>query len=234
MINLKKISPIIIFGVPILIGGYFIYKSLKKPKKDEGGNSNGNQGNSEVEKNPKGGVTPAVAKLFPLKKGSKGSKVGELQEAILIFDKTLYPLEVDRDFGKLTEDAVKGILGKKTVDSQDDIDKIITLASKNKSDMATKDATNLQTSNRDKLARKLLGTLLDNKSLDFRALYDTNVYEADLRIDGSEYNGKTFIYKKGDKIETKGFKEDLTNTGFIILKINKKIYKFSPYGFELY
>jgi hypothetical protein len=251
MINLKKISPIIIFGVPILIGGYFIYKSLKKSNKDEGSNSNQNQENSEVEKNKKGGVTPAVTKLFPLKKGSKGSKVKELQDAILIFDKNILPkYGADKDFGTETEDAVKAILGKKTVDSQDDIDKIITLASKNKSDKATKDATNLQDSNRKDLAIKLYTAFDRDKKLDFRAIQVTEVREYKLTSDGREVDEKIKIYKDGDKIElglsntkiritTNGFFEvdsPKTFNGYVMTGTNAGMVRrrFSPYGFELY
>jgi peptidoglycan hydrolase-like protein with peptidoglycan-binding domain len=233
MINLKKISPIIIFGVPILIGGYFIYKSLKKPKKDEGGNSNGNEGNAEVEKNSKGGGTPAVAKLFPLKKGSKGSKVGELQEAILIFNKDLYPLVVDKDFGSRTENAVKAILGKKTVDSQDDIDKIISLASKNKSDMAAAAANAKANEEKIILAEKLLKLKNSNKYLDFYAIVDTIVKEYDLTSDGRQVNEKTFTYKKNNKIEAGNSTIRISGAGDFTLDLGKKRYYFTPYGFEL-
>ena len=234
MINLKKISPIIIFGVPILIGGYFIYKSLKKSNKDIGGNSNGNQGNSEVEKNTKGGVTPAVTKLFPLKKGSKGSKVGELQEAILIFNKNILPkYGADKDFGTETEDAVKDILGKNTVDSQDDIDKIITLASKNKSDMAAATANTAANEQRILLAEKLLKMKNSNKYLDFYALQDTSVYEYDLTTDGRQVNEKKFTYKKNNKIEAGNSTIRISGVGDFTLDLGKKRYYFSPYGFEL-
>jgi hypothetical protein len=234
MINLKKISPIIIFGVPILIGGYFIYKSFKKGDKSTGGSSNGNEGNTNVETNSSGGVTPAVAKLFPLKKGSRGSKVEELQKAILIYDANILPkYGADKDFGSETEKAVKSILGKNTVDSQDDIDKIITLASKNKSDKETVDATNLQNSNRKALAEKLLTNYVLNKKLDFYAIKDVQIEEYKLTTDGREYEQKFIYYKPNDKIEAGNAKITINSFGFFTLDLGKKRYYFSPYGFEL-
>lgn len=135
--------------------------------------------------------------MFPLKRGSGGSKVKELQDAILIFDKNILPkYGADKDFGTETEDAVKAILGKKTVDSQDDIDKIITLASKNKSDMAAATANTAASTQRLLLAEKLLKMKNSNKYLDFYAIQDTPVLEYDLTSDGRQVNEKTFTYKK--------------------------------------
>lgn len=237
MADTKKVLPYVIFGVPIVIGLYFVYKAIRNSmKKGQDAPDNYNpQQNSQVEPNSKGGVTPSVKKLFPLRKGSKGGKVTELQNAILQYDSTLLgKYGADGDFGSITEKALQTILGKTSADSQDDIDAIIKKANEKKQNEATKVQVENTNKNRDTLARKLLVTLIDNRSLDFRALYDTTVYEADLRIDGSEYNGKAIKYKKGDKIETKGFVSDLTNEGFIKLKVGKKFYRFSPYGFELY
>lgn len=62
---------------------------------------------------------------FPLKRGSKGSKVTELQQIIKKLDATLLPkFGVDGDFGSETEAAVEKLLGKKTIDSQADINKL--------------------------------------------------------------------------------------------------------------
>jgi hypothetical protein len=112
MIKFKKISPIIIYGVPILIGAYFIYKSIKPSVK---------KGVSDTD-------TDTKVEKFPLKRGSRGAKVEELQKAILIYDKSLLPkFGADKIFGSETEKAVKAILGKSTIDSQDDINKIVKL-----------------------------------------------------------------------------------------------------------
>lgn len=68
---------------------------------------------------PSGGI---VAAGFPLRRGSKGPKVVELQQAI---GKALLPkYGFDGDFGGETEAAVLKLLNKATVDSQADIDKI--------------------------------------------------------------------------------------------------------------
>lgn len=234
MINLKKISPIIIFGVPILIGGYFIYKSLKKPKKDEGGNSSENDINTKVKTNNNGGGTPAVAKLFPLKKGSKGAKVKELQEAILIFNKNILPkYGADSDFGTETENAVNDILKKKTVDSQDDIDKIISMAAKSKTDFAAAEANTRANGQRILLAETLLNLKKGNKYLDFYAIEDTRVLEYDLTTDGRQVNPKTFTYYKNNKIEAGNSTIVIGGTGYLTLDLNKQRYVFSPYGFEV-
>jgi peptidoglycan hydrolase-like protein with peptidoglycan-binding domain len=68
---------------------------------------------------PSGGI---IAAGFPLRRGSKGPKVVELQQAI---GKALLPkYGFDGDYGGETEAAVLKLLNKSTVDSQADIDKI--------------------------------------------------------------------------------------------------------------
>lgn len=70
----------------------------------------------------KGGVSVSV---FPLKRGSKGSKVKELQNALLKKNASILPkYGADGDFGSETESAVKTITGKTTVDSQAELDAI--------------------------------------------------------------------------------------------------------------
>jgi hypothetical protein len=228
MAKIKKISPIIIYGVPILIGAYLIYKSFKptdKPKKTK---------LSDTETNPSGGLTPVVAKLFPLKRGSRGAKVEELQKAILIYDKGLLPkFGADKDFGSETENAVKTILGKITVDSQDDIDKIIKLASDKKTSNEAEAKLKTDNKNRRDLALTLIAEVKRKNTLDFYAIHPTFVKESSLTNDGRENDVKSYTYKKGTAIEARDALMSVKDNGYITLTRNKKLYLFSPYGFEV-
>ena len=95
--------------------------------------------------------------MFPLKRGSKGEKVEELQKAILIYDKNLLPkFGADKDYGSETENAVKTILGKSIIDSQDDIDKIIKLASDKKTSNEAEEKLKTDRKNRRDLALTLI------------------------------------------------------------------------------
>jgi hypothetical protein len=238
MAQKSKVLPYIIFGVPIAIGLYFVYKAIRNAiakGKDAPDNFNPQQ-NGQVETNPKGGVSPKVATLFPLRKGSKGGKVIELQKAILQYDSTLLgKYGADGDFGTITENALKSILGKTSADSQDDIDAIIKKADDKKQNAETQAKVNASNQARISLANKLLDALSQDKRLDFRALWNTSVSVADITSDGREVNSKTSVYSKGDKIETSGYtKEFVSPNGFIKLYVGKKVYGFSPYGVELY
>jgi hypothetical protein len=63
--------------------------------------------------------------IYPLKKGSKGKSVVNLQNLILKIDKNLLPkFGADGDFGSETEAAVQKLLNKKSVDNQKDFDAI--------------------------------------------------------------------------------------------------------------
>ena len=137
MAGKSKVLPYVIFGVPLLIGGYFIFRAVRKyvqKKKEESGATNdggantstGGGGNTSTggggNTNTGGG---GGGSTFPLRKGSRGSKVKELQQAILSKNSSLLPkYGADSDFGSETESAVNSLLGKKTVDSQAEIDSI--------------------------------------------------------------------------------------------------------------
>jgi hypothetical protein len=59
---------------------------------------------------------------FPIKRGQKGSNVKRLQQLLLTFDKNILPrFGADGDFGTETETALVRVIGKKQVNSQDDI-----------------------------------------------------------------------------------------------------------------
>jgi hypothetical protein len=119
MSNIKKYWLPITIGI---IGAYYIYKSLKKPEsvlKPDGRVVTGNQDNitSNVNSNQGAGTSS-----FPVKKGDKGDLVIAIQTAIGA--KNLPKYGIDGDFGNETLAAVKAALGKSTVDSQADIDRL--------------------------------------------------------------------------------------------------------------
>lgn len=129
--NENKTLVAILLALPILIGGYILWKKKKdeaeEEKKNNGGVSGGSSDSNTGGFAPSGGSSSASA--FPLKKGSKGVKVWELQNAILSYNASLLPkYGADSDFGSETEAAVVKLLNKKTVDSQADIDRIKTMA----------------------------------------------------------------------------------------------------------
>ncbi len=114
---MNKNSKNIIAGIMLLAGAYFVYRYFR-------GNKPKVQKPLELSdfSNP---PSPSTASTFPLKKGSKGAKVLELQNAIMSINAKLLPrFGADGDFGSETELAVSRMLGKKTIDSQADIETI--------------------------------------------------------------------------------------------------------------
>jgi hypothetical protein len=218
----NKYLPYVIFGVPIAIALYFVYKAVKKPseKKEKA------EAVVEEDNTPKPTSSPKSSSNsddFPLKKGSKGAKVKELQNALLSAGQTVVGT-ADGDFGKNTETAVKNVLGKTTVDSQAEIDKI-----------KTQKATSDQIAERKALAYSLVNKLLANSKLDFRAIKKNTLTQYYLTTDG-RYENPTFVtYDFGSKIETSGYKRVyVTTDGFITIDLNGRALVFSPYAFELY
>lgn len=110
----------IIAGVIAIVGVYYIvryYKGKKAMQPQEGA--------SEEPSKSTPAPAPISSGVFPLRKGSKGAKVKELQALLLKIDKSLLPkFGADGDFGSETEGAVVKVLGKKSVDSQADIDRL--------------------------------------------------------------------------------------------------------------
>jgi hypothetical protein len=112
----------IIAAVVGVAGLYFIYQYFKK------GTVSNTFTPSQSGGNVPSGSTPTASKAtdsFPLKKGSKGDNVRMLQQLLLKIDKTLLPkFGADGDFGSETEAAVQKVLNKKTVDGQNDLNKL--------------------------------------------------------------------------------------------------------------
>lgn len=113
-----KAGQYILIGLPILIGGFLIYKQFRKPKvKPSVTPSNedndiiiGGGGNSGGSRND----------TFPLKKGSYGNNVRRLQTALKKINPSALPkYGVDGDFGSETEAALKNQTGKTTCTSEE-------------------------------------------------------------------------------------------------------------------
>ncbi len=118
-------------ALPILVGGYFIYKQLK-PKKDKGlpptpPSPSPTPTSSGEPKPPTSPVINVRTKNddFPLKKGSKGARVRELQGYILKKNpKALPRFGADGDFGNETEGAMQMLFAKMSVKNQAELDEI--------------------------------------------------------------------------------------------------------------
>jgi len=107
----------IIAGVLAVVGIYYVVKYYKGKKTESIATP------EPIKETP--APTPTSSGVFPLKKGSKGAKVKEVQAILIKIDKSLLPkFGADGDFGSETEGAVVKVLGKKTVDSQADIDRL--------------------------------------------------------------------------------------------------------------
>lgn len=242
MAKTNKILPYIIIGIPVLIGGFFLYKYIKGNRKGEDAPPNydkSNDGNTEEEKTSggKSSTKSASTKYFPLKKGSKGAKVKELQQAILKYDSTLLPkFKDDSDFGSETLSAVTKILGKTTVDSQEDIDTIIRKANEIKKNQETAKAVATANSNRSSLAQKLISLAKGRGgSVDFYALHTTQLVPFTITTDGRQIRQNTKTLVKGDRVRIDSdttYKID--SNGNIQAYIDKDLMKsFSPYAFEV-
>jgi len=117
----NKALPYIIFGVPILVGLFFVYKAVAKPKGKLGDGSTGttDSGTTGGTTTPTtgGGSTTPTADSLPFKKGSRSESVKSIQ--------TKLGISADGIFGTQTYNAVvsfqkskglvaDGIVGAKT------------------------------------------------------------------------------------------------------------------------
>ena len=95
----------------ISIGGYLVIRNLL-------GKSSSAAAVSTAPTLP----TQITSQDFPIKKGSKGDKVKEIQQILVSIDANALPkYGIDGDFGSETESALFKYLNKKSVDKQDDI-----------------------------------------------------------------------------------------------------------------
>jgi len=243
MADTKKILPYVIFGVPIAIGLYFVYKAIKNKfgKGQDAPNDYNPNNNGNVDTNPNGGSTPSVTKLFPLRKGSKGGKVIELQNAILLYDSTLLgKYGADGDFGTITQNALQTILGKTSADSQDDIDAIVKKANEKKKTAETKVQIDNTNNNRFILAKKLISEFnKDPAWKNFYALHKVEVVEYKKTSDGRIKDREVKIYNKGEKLWVSRYATLYNNLGIITAGYSvayspeNRYTEFSAYGFEV-
>ena len=117
----KKVN-MIIGGALAVVGVYFVYEYFKKSKKKQEPLA------PQVDPILDMGRPTSVVRNdnYPLRKGSRGRKVSALQQWLLKIDKKLLPkYGADGDFGGETEAAVLKVLGKKSVDSDADFDRLM-------------------------------------------------------------------------------------------------------------
>lgn len=119
-----------LIALPILVGGFIVYKKLSKKgdtTPDVKPNETPTPKETPKEKPKETTTTSSVG--FPIKKGSKGAKVRELQNLILRKDpKALPRFGADGDFGSETEGALKRLFSKTSVENQAELDAIRNVA----------------------------------------------------------------------------------------------------------
>ena len=212
-------------GMVLLAGGYLVYKYLANKKKGIPQPIGDTTPNNAVSISNNGTyVVPEISKYFPLKKGSSGQKVIELQTAIRKANPNLLAkYGIDGKFGSETQAAVQSLLGKKTVDSQDDIDKILAM-----SGQATGNA-------RAALARTLIDAFNNSPFLskDFYATTTTNVEH--WTVNQSHYiMSSVDTLHSGEKLGINAQSSlTMNSAGFIIASYGNNYVSFSPYAFEL-
>jgi hypothetical protein len=105
-----------------IIGLWLVFRSKKPKQIDNQPMPDNPPPNTNTNPNPN---PPVVTRNdnFPLKKGSYGARVKELQLVLLKYDaNALSQYGVDGDFGTETENALFKVSGKKTVDTQSELD----------------------------------------------------------------------------------------------------------------
>jgi peptidoglycan hydrolase-like protein with peptidoglycan-binding domain len=95
----NKVLPYVIFGVPLLVGIYFVYKALTKPTdKDKKDTPPIDPTTPTPTPNSGGGTTYTPTSSLPFKKGSSGDYVKMIQRKLNITD--------DGKFGNITKSKV--------------------------------------------------------------------------------------------------------------------------------
>jgi hypothetical protein len=161
----------------IAIGGYLVIRNIL-----------GKSSTSNVESPTPDAPSKLSAQDFPIKKGSKGESVRELQTLLVGINSNALPkYGVDGDFGSETESALFKYLNKKSVDSQDDLTTLRGLK-----DAAQ--ATALQNSindNRNVAANQIISSWRANKGLNVYAKEVVQYAVGNLSFSGQETNLST-------------------------------------------
>jgi len=207
----------------IAIGGYLVIRNLL-------GKSIG----SNVEAPTPNEQSKILLADFPIKKGSKGVKVREIQTLLIGIDSNSLPkYGIDGDFGSETEAALFKYLNKKSIDNQDDLINLTALKD-------ASEAKNLQSSisaNRSVSANQIINDWRLNTAKSLYAKNDVQYAFGDLTFNGAETNLVTKNIKTGDKI-VNGFEiKDITilPSGFLKIIIinsglNGRFIKVSPFA----
>lgn len=238
---MKKENKFIVYtllALPLILGGYFIYKSRKRESDKK--NLNDAIDGSDASPNVKDELRKQSE--FPLKKGSKGAKVEELQQAILIYDpKALPKFGADADFGSETEAAVRSILKKATVDNQEEISKILEMAAKEKKRkdaLAEIAATNAQ---RNKVADAIISFFNKNRgNSKIVGIHDTQYNESTVEVvTGRKLTDVNKVLKAGQTLIASPVIVDIKKdaSGFITIQVGgfisrgtNKFIRVSPFG----
>lgn len=237
---MNKTAKWLLISAPILLAGLYVGKKtgLFGKAKGQPKKPSDTAKDSDIETKGTGEVKPAVVKYFPMAKGSRGEKVRELQQAILANNPAALPkYKDDGDFGTETETEVLKLLGKKTVDGQEDIEKIKNLKKTAEAQRLAKEGT----ANRVTLANQLKAALAKGRGLSVYADHDVQVFQGAIESGtGREIQTKTVVKKAGDKIVSSGDISLVTvepggNMTFKILSSSqtKPFVRVSPYAIYL-
>lgn len=210
-----------LMAIPLLAGGFFLWKYLSKKdetKTDEKGNGNVDRGD--------GSSSPSKPSVFPLKRGSKGAKVKELQLILLKVDPNILPkYGADSDFGNETETALLKLFNQSTVKSQAELDGLL-------SRLPAKVYTKSQLSAKSKsfvanqfMQRKVQATeptqVVTGTITNFTGVNPT-------------YNVGSYVDRpSGYQISFISLKED-TDTGLLyVIEANNKYQRVNPFHFKM-
>jgi len=237
---MAKTATKVIAGVLALAGVFFVYKYFKPEEKED----------KPTPKEPSGGgggslpPQPSATDSFPLKKGSRGAKVKELQQAIVDNGEAkvvsmLGLVPTDGQFGAGTEKAVNALLGKKTVDSQADIDKIKGLKAQRDSSAAQQQ----QLAAKKELAAKLIALQKANLSKNFRAIKATTGFGGRVTADGRFIKTIDTSYQSGSNLlkadkyfvnkYSKKFNAYVSGSGDIVAHDENFYFLFNPYDTDV-
>lgn len=227
MITMNKKYFKIIALSAIAVGGYLVIRNLL-------GKSAGIP--KKVRDTDSGivGGKPIVSNYFPLKKGSKGEKVRELQNILISINPSVLPkFGADGDFGLETEVALLKYLNKKSVDNEEDLATLNAL----KNTAQSKALEGSINANRINLANEIINDITVNKSKNIFAANDLTYVVGELTLTGLELRPVNKNAKKGDRLvngfEIKSIK--VLPSGFLMATttgtgLNNRFVKFSPFA----
>jgi len=130
-IKMNKALKWTLIALPIVVGGIIVYRKLRKDEVTpiDSGTPETKPTDTTPKEKPKETTTTTSSVGFPIKKGSKGAKVKELQNLLLKKDpKALPRFGADGDFGNETESWLQFLFQKLSVENQAELDAIRKLA----------------------------------------------------------------------------------------------------------